>query len=84
MDRAWNHFMSHQHAAPDKESEYAAAVKKDNIIYIAYPVFKAYKKHGNLVFKKLVSNCLDLLLKMKMALSVLRFHISKGMPVFRS
>ncbi|HEY5587179.1 MAG TPA: alpha-amylase family protein [Ruminiclostridium sp.] len=69
FDRAWNHFMSHQHAAPDKESQYAAVVKKDNIIYIAYPIFRAYKKHGNLVFKKIVSNCLDLLLGKRMVSS---------------
>ncbi len=62
FDRAWNHFMSHQQTPPDKESPYSAVVRKGNIVYFAHPIFNAYKKHGNLVFKKLVSNCINLLL----------------------
>ncbi len=62
FERAWNHFMSHQQTAPDKESPYAAAVRKGNVIYFASPVFRAYKKHGNLVYKRLVSRAIDLLL----------------------
>ncbi len=32
------------------------------MLYIPFPVFRAYKKHGNLVYKKLVSHAIDLLL----------------------
>lgn len=62
FERAWNHFMSHQQTAPDKESEYAAIIRKGNIIYFAEPIFSSYKKHGNLIFRKLVANSIDLLL----------------------
>ncbi len=62
FDRSWNHFMSHQQTAPDKVSQYAAVVRKNGIIYLANPIFNTYKKHGNLIFKKVVSNCIELLM----------------------
>jgi hypothetical protein len=63
FERAWNHFMSHQQAAPDRESGEAAIVRKGNVIYFSHPIFRAYKKHGSLIYKRLVSACIDLLLE---------------------
>lgn len=62
FDRKWNHFMSHQQTPADRESNYAAVIRKGNLVYFAHPIFTTYKKHGNFVFKKLVSNSIDLLL----------------------
>lgn len=62
FERAWDHFMSHQQAAPDKFSKYAAAVQKGNVIYFSDPLFHSYKAHGNLVYKRLIGNALSLLL----------------------
>ncbi len=61
FDRDWNHFSSHQQTPPGDLSPFAYAVRKGRIIYIADPIFGSYKRHGNLVFKRIVSTCIDLL-----------------------
>jgi hypothetical protein len=62
FERSWAHFMSHQQTPPDQESPYAAVLRKGNVIYFASPIFRAYKKHGNLVYKRLISHAIDMLL----------------------
>lgn len=62
FNRTWEHFSSHAQTPPDKKTPYPAAVRNDNVIYISYPIFRAYILNGNLVYKKLVRNCIDLLL----------------------
>jgi hypothetical protein len=36
------------------------------VITIAYPIFKAYGAHGNLPYRQLVQNCIDLLMPQKL------------------
>jgi len=62
FNRTWEHFSSHAQTPPEKKSPYPAVVKNGNVIYINYPIFRAYIINGNLVYKKLVKNCVDLLL----------------------
>lgn len=71
FNRTWEHFSSHAQTPPEKKSVYPAVTKKGNVIYISYPIFRAYILHGNLVYKKLVKNCIDLLLDKPMVLSEL-------------
>ena len=49
-------------AFPDargKVSRFSAAVMKDRMAYIAYPIFSAFDRHGNVPFKLLVRNIID-------------------------
>jgi hypothetical protein len=67
FDRNYQHFSSHAQTPPVKNaSKYAAAVRCGNVITIAYPIFKAYGTHGNLPYRKLVQNCIDLLMPNKL------------------
>jgi len=62
FNRTWKHFTSHRHSPFERLTDIPETVKKDNVIYIASPIFRAYKIHGVLVYKKIIQNCLDLLL----------------------
>jgi Hypothetical glycosyl hydrolase 6/Beta-galactosidase trimerisation domain len=62
FDRSWRHFSSHFQTPADKLSRFSAAVVKGSVGYIAYPIFSAFHQHGNLPFKLLVRNLIDLLL----------------------
>jgi hypothetical protein len=62
FERNWQHFCSHAQTPGDRESTYAAAVRRGNIGYIPYPIFGAYAEHGNIPYKLLVRNLLSLLL----------------------
>jgi hypothetical protein len=62
FDRNWNHFMSHAQTAPDKEGPYAGILRHGGIVYFAHPIFRSYKRFGNYVMKRAVSNAIDLLL----------------------
>ena len=63
FNRTWDHFSSHAQTPPEKKSIYPAVVRNGNVIYINYPIFRAYIVNGNLVYKNLVKNCIDLLLE---------------------
>ncbi len=62
FERTWEHFSSHFQTPPDSVTDYAAAVRKGNAAYIAYPIFGAYAQHGNEWMRLLVRSVLDLLL----------------------
>ncbi len=62
FDRSWKHFSSHFQTPAEKPSRYAAAVMKNRVAYIAYPIFGAFHNHGNVPFKLLVRNIINLLL----------------------
>lgn len=66
FNRTYEHFTSHQHAPLARISSFPAITKREGVIYIASPIFSAYKSHGNLVYKKIVQNCLNLLLPEKL------------------
>ncbi len=62
FERTWEHFCSHNQTPPDEVTEYAAAVRRGNVIYISYPIFRLFAEYGNASHRLLVGNCLDLLL----------------------
>ena len=69
FNRAWDHFSSHTHTPPDQLTPYPAVTRKGNVIYIASAVFGAYIEHGYRIYRDLVENCLELLLKDKLVVS---------------
>ncbi len=67
------HFMSHAQTPPSISPEAplppdapAAAVRHGNTVYLAFPFCRAYRRHGNRVYKTLVRNAIDLLLPDRM------------------
>jgi hypothetical protein len=67
FDRTYQHFSSHAQTPPVQQaSKYAAAIRKGQVITIAYPIFKAYGTHANIPYRQLVQNCLDLLMPRKL------------------
>ncbi len=66
FNRNYKHFCSHFHTPVEKKSEYPAIVRTGNLIYFVHPVFGMYQRHGAKVYKQLVLNTLNLLVKDKM------------------
>jgi len=62
FNRTWRHFCSHQHAPVADLSEYAGAIRKGNILYLAHPVFSIYWAQGAVAYKEYIANAIRLLL----------------------
>jgi hypothetical protein len=64
FDRTWEHFSSHAQTPPARVSKFPAATinRAGNVAYISFPIFDAFATHGNLPYRQLVQNVLDLLL----------------------
>jgi len=62
FNRTWKHFCSHQHAPAAKLSEYVGAVRKDNILYLAHPIFTIYYGQGAVAYKNYAIKAIQLLL----------------------
>jgi hypothetical protein len=62
FDRTWDHFCSHNQTPGDKLSPYALGSVHGRVGHIAFNVFEAYAKHGNLPYRNLVKTVLDALL----------------------
>ena len=61
FDRTWEHFSSHRQTAPDGRTAFAAVSRQGRAVYIASPIFAAYRRHGNRVYRRIIEACLDLL-----------------------
>jgi hypothetical protein len=63
FNRTYKHFCSHQHTPPKPEaSGFACGVYKNNILYLAHPVFSLYFAYGAVAYKDYCVNALKLLL----------------------
>ncbi len=62
FNRTWKHFCSHQHAPAADLSEYAGAVRKGNVLYMAHPIFSIYYGQGAVAYKEYAINAIKLLL----------------------
>ena len=63
FNRNYEHFCSHQHApAKPEPSGFDCGVHKDNILYLAHPVFSIYRGLGAVAYKEYIINTLNLLL----------------------
>lgn len=65
FDRTWDHFCSHQHAParPEPEESRDAIVRDGQIIYFAHPIFSAYARSGQPLYRDLVKEALQMLVK---------------------
>lgn len=62
FERSREHFCSHRQTPPDKKSRYAAVVQKGRVITISVPIFAAFGQHGNVPYRQIIGNCINLLL----------------------
>jgi hypothetical protein len=69
FNRDHQHFSSHAQTppavapgAPLPADSPPAAVRNGNVVYLAFPLCRAYRRHGNRVYRTLVGNAVDLLL----------------------
>ncbi len=62
FNRTWRHFTSHRYAPAAKRAERPMGVQKGNVIYLYGPFFGAYWRYGNAVYRRVIENCLNLLL----------------------
>lgn len=69
FNRNYRHFCSHSQTPVERESEYPAVTRHDNIIYFSHPIFTMYQRHGMRAFKQLVLNCLDLLVEDRLVIT---------------
>ncbi|MGQ9455250.1 MAG: beta-galactosidase trimerization domain-containing protein [Armatimonadota bacterium] len=62
FNRTWKHFCSHQHAPAADLTGYVAAVRKQNVTYLAHPIFSIYCAQGAVAYKQYASNAIRQLL----------------------
>ncbi len=62
FERSYKHFCSHFHTPVEGPAGYPGIVMNGNIVYIGYPIFGMYKRHGARVYRDMVINALKLLL----------------------
>jgi len=62
FNRTFRTFTSHAHAPVKDESSYPAIIKYGRVIYVYAPIFKAYYLHGYFVYKRIIENCINILL----------------------
>lgn len=62
FNRTYKTFSSHAQAPLSTITNYPAMTKRNNIVYISSPVFKAYRFHGNKIYKEMVQKALELLI----------------------
>ncbi len=63
FNRTWDAFCSHQHAPArlDVEASYDGVLRRGRMIYFSHPIFGAYAKVGQPLYRDLVLAALDLL-----------------------
>lgn len=54
FNRTPHHFCSHQHAPNDRALTYPTVVRKGNVAYIGWEIFKAYAENGDFHIKELL------------------------------
>jgi hypothetical protein len=58
FNREFRHFCSHQHTPPEEPAGYPAAIRHENVLYFAHPVFANYRNKGQQVARDYVWNAI--------------------------
>jgi hypothetical protein len=56
--RAWQHFMGHQHAPAGESLGAPVVVQSPNVLYLAAPLFSAYRNHDYWIYRAIVQRLL--------------------------
>ena len=62
FNRTVEHYCSHFQTPPDRRTRDAVVVLTNRTAYINAPIFRAYAEHGNLIYRQMVSACIERLL----------------------
>lgn len=62
FERDYNHFSGHSYTPEEKLSDYAAIIRKGNVITFAVPIFEAYGSHAQPIYRTMIGNCIDILI----------------------
>jgi len=62
FNRNANHFSSHLHSPPEKLSKFPAVIRNKQLTVFADPIFTAYRKTGNEIYRLLVEKAIDSLI----------------------
>lgn len=62
FERSYKHYCSHFHTPVEGPAGYPGIAANDQIVYVGYPVFGMYKRHGARAYRDMVLNALELLL----------------------
>ena len=63
FNRTWEHFCSHQHTPDEAQIEYPAATSNGRVAYFAHEIFTRYRKYGQPLYRDLVADAINDLLK---------------------
>jgi len=66
FSRTWDRFCSHRQTPVDRRADYPAAIRSSTTAYIWGPVFRAYQTYGSIAYRRLVENCIEILLPDKL------------------
>jgi len=58
FNRTWEHFTSHAHAPVGERLNAPITVQKENILYLAAPLFSAYRNHDYWAYRAIAMNAL--------------------------
>ncbi|MHB0999547.1 MAG: alpha-amylase family protein [Armatimonadota bacterium] len=62
FNRTWEHYCSHSHTPVEGPAGYPGIVANEHAVYVGYPIFAMYKRHGARVYRDMVVNALKLLM----------------------
>jgi hypothetical protein len=62
FERSYRHHSGHSYTPPAKLSSFSAVVRNESVITFSVPILEAYGKHAPPVYRRLLGNCLNLLL----------------------
>jgi hypothetical protein len=62
FERTAAHFCSHRQTPPARDTGSPAVLQTDKIFHFAFPIFRAYRIHGNTIYKLLVRNAINRLM----------------------
>jgi hypothetical protein len=58
FNRTWEHFISHQHAPVGEALGAPVAVRRENVLYFAAPLFTGYRRHDYWAYREIVRSAL--------------------------
>jgi hypothetical protein len=62
FDRTWEHFCSHFHTPVEQVTDRPAIVCSERVACFCHPLFTSYHRHGYLMYREMLTRCLDRLL----------------------
>ncbi|MCH2176930.1 MAG: alpha-L-fucosidase [Lentisphaeria bacterium] len=62
FERDYDHFSGHEYTPENELSAFSGIIHHGNVITFSMPIFKAYGIHAQPIYRKIIGNCMDLLM----------------------